>query len=102
MRKAVPRSGAASDCERSCVACAKNRLWWVRANRPCSRCGFCLRSGFEEFFDLGHHGVVPDLVAFGAGVEEVGHDVGGECAVGSEEFVAEVEEEDLLVVGEGG
>ena len=60
------------------------------------------RLHFQEFHEFGEHGVRPDLVAFGVGVEVVGHDFGGEGAVGGEEFIANIQEEDLFVVGNFG
>src|SRR5437762_154623 len=56
----------------------------------------------QHVVQRGEHVVGPDLVAFGVGVEGVGHDVFGEVAIGIEEFGAEFEEDDFLAVGEAG
>jgi len=53
----------------------------------------------HEFGDLVADGIGPDLVAFGAEVEEVGHDFAWEGAIGCEEGFADVEEVDFLVIG---
>ena len=58
-------------------------------------------SSAEHLFERVAHGVGPDLVAFGGGVEEVVHDFFGEQAFGGEELFVEVEEADGLAVGEG-
>ncbi len=55
----------------------------------------------HEIGDLVFDGGGPEFVAFGAEVEEVGHDVFGESAVGLEEGGADVHEGDGFAVGEG-
>jgi hypothetical protein len=58
------------------------------AGRPAV--GVACASG-QYLIDDGLDGVGPDVVALGRGMQEVGHDVGGERAVGLEELVADVE-----------
>ncbi len=54
----------------------------------------------QKFLDCRFHGLGPPLVALLVRVQQVGHDILGQLAVGSEERLVDVQEVDSLVVGQ--
>src|SRR4051794_22898257 len=56
----------------------------------------------DELLEVSLNGAAPDVVALGAEVQVVGHDLARNAAVGREEVLADVLVEDVLPVGVGG